>query len=399
MVLTEDVEQIKSELAQELGEDAHNLRRLSAFLEQLEGQDALGPYSALLLALTGLSFDEEEAVLHWKAIRSNRGELTARLGRPVGLRIALLDHFVHQNHNSTSPHWIEVSLTPSAARTDGTDPVTGLLDTEALGKHLHREVQRARRFRTGFSVLLVQIDDYFAILERAGSINAGFVQREVGLLLSNAVRDIDPAARIGPGTFGVVLPETDRTGAFLVAERLRRRVKDHFASRSFGGRRLGVTVSGGIASFPEDAGFGVELMDRGEQALHQARARGRDRISAHFRERREYFRITPDSGELQVQLVERGQPLGGVNGGAPAQNISAQGVLLRSSRAYPLGQPVSVICNNLRDVDQVVVQGRIVRVEELDGASADVSFEVGVAFEHQLDEVLEFLERFGEPQS
>ena len=260
-------------------------------------------------------------------------------------------------------------------------------------------MQRARRFRTGFSVLVVQIDDYFAILERAGSINAGFVQREVGLLLSNAVRDIDPAARIGPGTFGVVLPETDRTGAFLVAERLRRRVKDHFASRQFGGRRLGVTVSGGIASFPEDAGFGVELMDRGEQALHQARARGRDRISAHFRERREYFRITPDSGELQIQLVERGQPLGGVNGDAQAQNISAQGVLLLSSRAYPLGQPVSVICNNLRDVDQVVVQGRIVRVEELDGGSADPSFEVGIAFEHQLDEVLEFLERFGEPQS
>ena len=74
VVRKEEIEQLKKDLARDLGEDVHNLDRISKALHQLQGQGVLGPYGALLLALTGVSHDEEEAVSAWQAILGRRRE-------------------------------------------------------------------------------------------------------------------------------------------------------------------------------------------------------------------------------------------------------------------------------------------------------------------------------------
>ena len=69
---------------------------------------------------------------------------------------------------------------------------------KSLASHLQQEVHRAKRFRTGFSVLVLEVDDFPGLIHKIGVRNGDLIQREVGLLLRNAVRDIDPAARLGP---------------------------------------------------------------------------------------------------------------------------------------------------------------------------------------------------------
>lgn len=397
MAVEQDIARFQETLAEELGEDMHNLDRIRLALEQLVGEPSLGPHATLLLALTGILFEEEEAAALWEGARQRRRETQTRLGRPYPLRAALVDDLAARNLRSLAPSPLDLRLLASP-RQHGTDPLTGLLDTEALVAHLNREVQRSKRFRTGFSFLLVEVDDFHGLLRQAGEGNAYLVQREVGLLASNAVRDIDLAARLAPARFGIVLPETDRTGGFLVADRLRQRVAQHFSGRPLAGRRVPVTISGGLACFPEDATFGAEVMQRAEQALHQARSRGADRISVHFRDRREYIRLSVDPERLRIDVVERGEPAAGASTGQIARNISPQGVLFESSRAFRVGQAVNVICNDLRRIDQVILPGRVVRLEEMEPAGDARRYEVGLAFEvnweHQVMEILEFLERY-----
>jgi diguanylate cyclase (GGDEF)-like protein len=396
---SKETQTLLDELVRELGEDVHNVERLRRAIQLLD--PGLRPHAALVLALTGLTFDEGEAAQHWDVVRRQRAILSNTLGRKVPFRVALLDHLIRRNLRALHPDLIDLRLQASAGGREGTDPVSGLLTASALGSHLQREILRSKRFRTGFSYLLATIDRIEALPEEIGEANLRLLERDVGLLVSNCVRDIDPASRMGTGRFGVLMPETDRTGAYLAADRLRQRVSSHFAQRPFAGRQVPVTVSCGIACFPEDASFGGDILRRAEQALFHARSRGPDRIAVHYRERREYIRIELDPSRFRIDVVERGRRAPEAETENRPRNISPQGVLFESPRPLSVGQEVSVICSNLRDMDQVVLPARVLRVEEVDPGGEPPRYEVGLAFEltweHQVQEILEFIDRFRAP--
>ena len=84
MSANEEIDRLLDELAQELGEDVHNLERIRTGVRQLQG--SIAPHAAVILALTGLTFGESEAAEHWKAVRQRRAEISRALGRPAPLR-------------------------------------------------------------------------------------------------------------------------------------------------------------------------------------------------------------------------------------------------------------------------------------------------------------------------
>ena len=99
--------------------------------------------------------------------------------------------------------------------------------------------------------------------------------REVAILLNNNVRDIDVAARLGEDEMALLLPETDRNAALSVAERFRQEMEEFFATRESGGKPVNLTVSAGVACYPDDAATPEALLERAAQALYQAKAMGR----------------------------------------------------------------------------------------------------------------------------
>ena len=398
MITLDEAARYREELAEILREDAHNEERILRRLEQIRTQSGIQVYTALLLILTGLAFEESEARRHWEEILKHRRALGQSLQRDIGVRVAVLDYFVNVNQQLTSPRLIDLSL---ADRTDPSSPIdarTGLWSGRQFLSALQKEIRRAKRYRLDLTVLYLDIDDFREINERHGDLVGDVLLREVAILIKNKIRDIDMAARMAGEEFALILPETERMGAFLVAERVRKDMERHFVRRDIDGRPIAMTVTIGMAKYPEDAAIADRLVRRAEEAMHQAKARGGNAVGVYYRERRDYIRfdvsrqqvrirVTPADPSTQAPEEDRHEPL----------NISRSGLLFESDTPYAIGDEVIIVCQDGRDQARVTLRARIVRIEEIEGQPKRC--EVGAVFllewDHQEAQVTEFLRRGG----
>lgn len=156
------------------------------------------------------------------------------------------------------------------------DGLTGLYNYGYFQEQLNSEINRARRYKRQFSLLILDVD-YFKVYNDTNGHPAGDnVLRELaGILLSNS-RNTDLVARYGGEEFVIMLPETGKEGAAAVAEKIRRAVAEYpfkYQEKQPGGN---LTVSIGVASFPEDASSAGELINKADQALYKAKKCGKN---------------------------------------------------------------------------------------------------------------------------
>lgn len=159
-----------------------------------------------------------------------------------------------------------------------TDALTRLLNRRALLERLSVEVDRARRFKSQLSLLMVDLDHFKSINDQHGHLAGDSMLREMGTLLAGAVRTIDIVARYGGEEFVVILPETAPDGAVTFAERLRERVEEQRFELE-GGTGLHLTCSIGVATFPSPRVASTEdLFARADEALYRAKSGGRNQV-------------------------------------------------------------------------------------------------------------------------
>lgn len=399
MITPEEAARYRDELVAVLKEDAHNEERILHRLDQLRARGGIRAYAALLLILTRLPFEEGEARAHWEAILKHRAALGKALEREVGIRVAALDYFVTVNRQLTGPRIIDLSLQERHEPASPIDPATGLWNAGRFLASLQKETRRARRYDLGLCVLYVDLDDFRQINERHGDLIGSVVLREVGILIKNKIRDIDMAARVADEEFGVILPGSERMGAFLVAERIRQDVERHFLRRDMDGRPIGMTLTIGIAKYPEDATIADRLLERAEQAMHQAKARGGNAVGLYYRERRNFIRFDSHDGPVRIRVSPQsgdGDPASPPSSHA-ARNISRSGLLFESDLPYAMGVGLTAVCLDERDGARLTLPARVVRIEEIEGEAN--RYEVGAVFllewEHQEAQVADFLRRGG----
>jgi two-component system cell cycle response regulator len=162
-----------------------------------------------------------------------------------------------------------LSRLTDAARTD---PLTGLLNRQALEELFEVELERSRRNGRPLSIVVGDLDGFRALNDRLGHQAGDTALRSLAGELGRWKRRIDMAARIGGEEFALLLPETDERAAFLVAERLRRATH-----RTFADGPLPLTISFGIATFPDHGGDADTLMRAADHAVYAAKDLGRDR--------------------------------------------------------------------------------------------------------------------------
>ena len=184
-------------------------------------------------------------------------------------------------------------------------------------------------------------------------------------IVRDSVREIDIAARYGGEEFAVLLPDTARLGAFVVAERIRTRIE-----RRFRRKRPRVSVSGGLAIFPEDAGTPADLIVQADAGLYRAKAAGKNRILLTHGERRRHHRI-PATPRVHVSTRK---------GSARAQvkNLSEGGLLVGLGQEVPLGSTVSLVIES-PGAEPLHLRGEVVHLQAVPGAD-EPSFDVGVRF-------------------
>jgi diguanylate cyclase (GGDEF)-like protein len=162
-----------------------------------------------------------------------------------------------------------------------TDPLTGVLNRRAFQERFDEEVDRAKRHGRPLSLLMMDIDRFKAVNDRHGHQGGDHAIKLVADSVQKAVRSIDIVARFGGDEFVVILPETGPARARLIGERIRREVEGRTVpwQNSTGRTTLGVTVSIGAATGPQDGETAAVLLERADRGLYQAKSLGRNRVA------------------------------------------------------------------------------------------------------------------------
>jgi len=156
-----------------------------------------------------------------------------------------------------------------------TDGLTKLFIHRYFQARLDEEIMRAKRYHTTVSLILFDIDHFKKFNDTYGHQQGDIVLIESAKLIKQAVRDtVDIPARYGGEEFAIILPETDAKGAQLVAERLRKTVEAYDYPGQ--GKALKVTISLGIASFPDHASTKPVLIKKADIALYACKEKGRN---------------------------------------------------------------------------------------------------------------------------
>jgi len=164
-------------------------------------------------------------------------------------------------------------LAQNVEKLAGTDDLTQVYNYRFLKSALRREIKRAGRYHQDLSLLMIDVDNLKNYNDRHGHLRGSFLLREMAGLFTAHVRSWDLVAKYGGDEFTVILPQTDLAGARTVAERLRIAVEEHTFPLAHQGQ---ITVSIGLASFPEDGQTTSALIETADRALYVAKQRGRN---------------------------------------------------------------------------------------------------------------------------
>jgi diguanylate cyclase (GGDEF)-like protein len=166
------------------------------------------------------------------------------------------------------------------------DPLTGLANQRYVRERLRQEVSRAHRTGASFSLLMLDLDDFKLVNDRHGHQVGDDVLRRFAELLERHLREgVDLAARYGGDEFLVLLPDvgeasagTGRDAALTIAERVRFSLEQ--TELLVGDRSVTLTVSVGVARYPDDADDEETLVRAADKALYLAKRLGKDRVES-----------------------------------------------------------------------------------------------------------------------
>lgn len=159
-----------------------------------------------------------------------------------------------------------------------TDGLTKLFNHRHFQERLRDEESRSHRHHRSFSVIMLDIDFFKHYNDVCGHPTGDKVLRIIAQLIKAEIRDIDILARYGGEEFAIILTETDKMGAWKVAERIRKKIGDYKFPHGQLQPQKRLTVSIGVASYPEDADNGKDLVERADEALYTAKKSGRDQV-------------------------------------------------------------------------------------------------------------------------
>ena len=163
----------------------------------------------------------------------------------------------------------------AAIRMSTVDALTGLYNRTFFFSALEREIARGDRSGRAFCLVMLDLDDLKSVNDRFGHLAGDQVLRSVADTIKGGVRKIDVAARYGGDEFVALLPETDPTGGWVLAEKIRLTV----AEQGMPGIDPAPTVSVGVVSYPTDGRSADALLVSADRAMYASKRGGKNRVA------------------------------------------------------------------------------------------------------------------------
>jgi diguanylate cyclase (GGDEF)-like protein len=163
----------------------------------------------------------------------------------------------------------------AAIRMSTVDAMTGLYNRTFFFSSLEREIARGDRSGRAFCLVMLDLDDLKAVNDRYGHLAGDQVLKGVAGIVRGGVRKIDVAARYGGDEFVALLPETDPTGGWVLAEKIRLTIAEQGAP----GIDPAPTVSVGVVSYPADGRSADALLVSADRAMYASKRSGKNRVA------------------------------------------------------------------------------------------------------------------------
>jgi diguanylate cyclase len=179
------------------------------------------------------------------------------------------------------------------------DDLTGLLSSRSFFSELRRETARASAENRRFCVLMMDVDHFKAVNDSYGHLTGSKTLEEIGASITSIMRSGDAASRFGGEEFAAFLLDAGVAQGLVAGERIRTAIEDQEYTVIRQGKPAGrhkVTISIGVATFPDDSADPIELVEMADSALYRAKRLGRNRVCA-------YRDLTAE--ELNAKLPER----------------------------------------------------------------------------------------------
>lgn len=345
-----------------LKNNGNDLDAIRNTLENIELEHNNSVYSHLIYLLSHLFFKEKEAKKHWENIIHYKEEMENKLGFHVDYRAAMLSYFLDVKKQIRNPKIIEIRVFEQTQQEAFVDRLTGLYNYRYFMNRLCEEIKRIERYGSSLSLVMLDIDDFKLYNDWYGHLKGNEVLFQVSKILLSSVRNVDIIARYGGEEFVLVLPETPKDHAYVVAERIRKDVekKEFIIKNKLLNKKL--TISGGIATYGIDAKNERELIEKTDNALYVAKSRGKNNIALYSKEKRQYVRFDTAIRGSYTLLSQKHRSVQTIN-------ISAGGVSFKTKEDIPesaiIGMTLEIPLG--KDLERrIQFDGKVIRVKRAD---------------------------------
>ncbi len=160
-----------------------------------------------------------------------------------------------------------------------TDGLTGIYVRRHLLERFQEELERSGKHKLKLSFLMIDIDHFKECNDEYGHLVGDAVLKEIAQMSKQGLRQVDLVGRYGGEELGIVLPETAKEGARQAGEKLRKEI-ERYNFKAYD-EVTKITVSVGVATFPDDASNREELIEKADRALYKAKATGRNKVCVY----------------------------------------------------------------------------------------------------------------------
>jgi len=261
--------------------DVQPTRELQYVVDRIIGEHSDTFYSDMLHAIASERFPEEDAKKMWQAILHHKYNISEKLGRNVGVRVAALDYLENIKKIIQAPKIVDETEFRKTLTLAVTDPLTGLYNRRKFNEELLLAIREASVAEKKFSLMMLDLDGFKKFNDTKGHQAGDEVLVQFAEILREELRKGSVIGRYGGDEMVIIVSGVDRPDAKKVAARICSVIQEKF-------RGYGITVSIGIAEFPDDGRSFEEMIAKADEVLYRAKEFGGNRVSCFVPVKLEY---------------------------------------------------------------------------------------------------------------